>query len=105
MVTIDISVCPDCGGNLRYYDSVKRIVRTRYGKTNFIKVRRLKCDVCKKVHRELPDYILPFKHYEADIIFGVVEGLISPDVLGFEDYPCQSTINEWLRTQNLQLIL
>ena len=105
MITIDISVCLDCRGNLRYYDSVKRIVRTRYGKTNFIKVRRLKCDACKKVHRELPDYILPFKHYEADIIFGVVEGLISPDVLGFEYYPCQSTINEWLRTRNLQLIL
>lgn len=39
-------------------------------------------------------YIL-FKHYEADIIDGVVEGLIGPDTLGYEDFPCEETMKRW----------
>ena len=29
MVTTEQSVCPKCGGALKYYDSVPRIVRTK----------------------------------------------------------------------------
>ena len=43
----------------------------------------------------LPDYILPYKHYESEIIFGVLEGLIDLDTYGYEDYPCETTMNRW----------
>ena len=29
MVTNDETICPHCGGELKYYDRVKRIVRTK----------------------------------------------------------------------------
>jgi hypothetical protein len=43
----------------------------------------------------LPDFIFPYKQYEADIIIGVIEGLITCDTLGFEDYPCEMTMIRW----------
>jgi len=35
----------------------------------------------------MPDDILPYKRYEREVIEGVQEGLITQDVLGYEDYP------------------
>ena len=52
-------------------------------------------DRCKTIHRDLSEYVYPFKHYEADIIDGVVEGLIGPDTLGYEDFPCEETMKRW----------
>lgn len=53
MVTHDESTCPDCGGALKYYDSVPRVVRTKKRSTSWIKVRRLRCIKCGHLHREL----------------------------------------------------
>ena len=96
MISNNESTCPKCGGTLIYYDSVKRIVRTKKRNTRKIIIRRMKCSDCGMLHRELPDFILPYKQYESDIIFGVVEGLITPNTLGFEDYPCEITMLRWI---------
>lgn len=88
--------CPYCGGDLRYYDRVQRIVRTRYSKVYYIWLRRFKCDDCSSMHRELPEILLPYKHYEREVIFGVIEGFITPETLGFEDYPCEATMIQWI---------
>lgn len=96
--------CPICGGKLRYRDSVLRIVRTKYRKTRWIKIRRLRCIKCGHMHRELPTYIFPYKQYEAEIIQGVLEGLITCETLGFEDYPCEMTMMRWT-TQKLHRAL
>ena len=95
MISSSKSNCPKCGGQLKYYDSVKRIVRTKYGIKNQVSIRRLRCRKCRALHRELPDFLLPFKQYEAEIILGVIEGLITCDTLGFEDYPCEMTMLRW----------
>lgn len=95
MIIENSRTCPKCEGNLKYYDSVKRIVRTKNRLTKKVIIRRFKCEECGSLHRELPDFILPYKHYEADVIIGVIEGLITPDTLGFEDYPCEMTMNRW----------
>lgn len=95
MVTDNESICPCCGGYLKYYDRVKRIVRTKWGVSKKVKIRRLRCMKCGMLHRELPDYIFPYKQYEADIIFGVLEDFITPETLGFEDYPCEMTMLRW----------
>lgn len=97
MTISNVSTCPECGGTLKYYDNVRRIVRTKGGVSWHIKVKRFRCIECNRLHRMLPDTILPFKHYEAEIIEGVVNGIITSDTLGFEDYPCEMTMLRWTR--------
>lgn len=104
MISDNESTCPYCGGNLKYYDKVERIVRTKGRESKRIKIRRLKCVKCGAMHRELPDYILPYKQYEAEVIIGVLEGLITCETLGYEDYPCEMTMLRWL-SRKQQLLL
>ncbi len=95
MISDNQSICPKCGGQLKYYDKVQRLVRTKFGNKKWVTIRRLRCCKCRAVHRELPDFIFPYKQYEADIIIGVLEGLITRETLGFEDYPCEMTMIRW----------
>jgi hypothetical protein len=96
MVVRNTSTCPDCGGELKHYDRVPRLVKTNGGEKQWVKIRRVRCVECRKLHRDLPNYILPYKHYKGDIISGVVNGLISVTTLGFEDYPCEMTMIRWI---------
>ena len=98
-------VCQICGTTLKYYDSVSRIVRSRARKTDYVKVPRFRCPHCGEIHRKLPENILPYKQYEAEIIRGVIEGLITCETYGFEDYPCEMTMMRWKFSQKLQLLL
>lgn len=95
MTISNTSKCPDCGGDLKHYDHVRRIVRTKGGAKYWIKIPRSKCVTCKGIRRVLPDCIFPYKHYDAEIIRGVLEGHITADTLGFEDYPSESTMLRW----------
>lgn len=96
MVEEGNDICPNCGGVLQYYDTVKRVVRTKRRETEWIKIRRLYCEKCNSYHRELPEMIFPYKQYESELIRGVLEGLITSDTLGFEDYPCEKTMTSWV---------
>ncbi|MEG1523888.1 MAG: DUF6431 domain-containing protein [Clostridia bacterium] len=97
-IICDISVCPNCGGSLKYYDKVQRIIRTENRGSNRVVLRRLRCSKCGSIHRELPKSIFPYKQYEAEIILGVLSGSITAGTLGYEDYPCEMTMIRW-RTQ------
>ena len=99
MVCENETVCPRCGGSLRYYDSVKRIVRTKNRVSRHVIIRRVRCEKCNLLHRELPDYIFPYKQYEVEVILGVIENIITTETLGYEDYPCEMTMNRWLSQQ------
>lgn len=91
-------VCKTCGGIARYYDKVKRIVRTGYGKRYSIRVCRYICPRCGAIHRRLPSNLIPYKHYQKNIIEGFLSGELSSCDLAFEDYPCDATIQNWKRT-------
>lgn len=95
MVSINQTKSPCCNEDLKYYDTVLRVVRTKYRKSTKVKIRRLRCSLCGKLHRELPSFIFPYKQYEAELIKGVVEGLLTSDTLGYEDYPCEMTMKRW----------
>lgn len=61
-------------------------------------VERRKCisDECGKTHRLLPaNKVLPYKHYDADIIEGVVDGILTKETLWANAYPCESTLRRW----------
>ena len=88
-------ICPHCGGQTHYYDKAKRIVKCKYGEAKKIYVYRYRCSQCGEIHRVIPDTLIPFKHYEKEIIQGVIEGTITPDTLGFEDYPSEMTMHRW----------
>ena len=96
--------CPECRNRLSYYDTVRRIALSAGRAKRRLYIRRLRCEGCGRIHRELPDFISPRKLYEAGIIRGVVAGLITPDTEGFEEYPCEGTMRYW-RTRNLQGVL
>lgn len=90
--------CPKCGGDLKFYDIVTRFIKSKYGVQSRIKIRRLRCIKCKAVHREIPDGVMAYKQYESEMIQGVVEGIITSDTLGFEDYPCELTMKRWIKS-------
>lgn len=96
MVMQDQSTCPKCGGELKYYDSVPRLVRTKGRQTTRVLIRRLRCTRCGMLHRELTEFLFPYKQYESEVIIGVLEGLITCETIGFEDYPCEMTMLRWL---------
>lgn len=100
MVTEGETACPICGGELKYYDQVLRILRTKNGKTEWLKLKRYRCTTCGRIHRALPDNVLPYKQYDAEIIRGVLEGLITSETLGYEDYPCERTMERWKGSLN-----
>ena len=74
-----------------------RIMKGTNGEVRWLRIRRLICtsESCHALHRELPDVLAPYKHFELDIITGVLDALITPDTEGCEDHPCESTMHQW----------
>jgi hypothetical protein len=44
------------------------------GAVHVLLIRRLYCENCRKIHHELPDCLVPYKRYEADVIESVIKG-------------------------------
>ena len=80
-------LCPVCQGMLRYRDSRPRIRKKEGGMKEHLMIRRFRCQNCHSYHNELPDCLVPYKHYEAEVIAGVLDEVILPDDLDSEDYP------------------
>lgn len=51
--------CPVCGERLYHYDSRKRSVRTDEESYYHFLLRRMRCAGCRKLHLELPDFLIP----------------------------------------------
>ena len=62
--------CPVCGGTLKLYDHVMRMIKIQKGVKTYIYIRRLRCTKCGRVHRELPEHIIPHIHYDKAIVMG-----------------------------------
>lgn len=83
------SYCPCCKGDLRSRDSRLRKVIRSDGTTEHIRIRRLKCSLCGKLHVELPDFIHPFKQYETETVQAALDNRAN-DCIAEE-----STIRRW----------
>ena len=88
-------VCPYCGARLVFEDHVKRHRKLAGGEKEWFTIERRRCPAGCGIHRLVPDFLAPHKHYDIDIITGVLNGTISPDLLAFEDYPCEKTMERW----------
>ena len=95
IVPSSVPGCPHCGGVMRIRDSKKRKLILSDGTVQTFVLRRYKCTVCGRVHLELPDIMIPHKHYAKEAIVETMRG----------ERKCaaeQSTIYRWNR-EKLQL--
>lgn len=53
----------------------------------------MKCTDCKKIHRQLADFMVPYKQYTGEVIEDVIDGVVSED--DPIDYPCETTMKHW----------
>ena len=86
--------CPICGGDLAAYDRKSRKARTQFDGIIVLLLRRLRCRHCKKLHTELPDFLVPYKRYSRECIEDVLAGSRtgSPD-----DERTRGKIRRWYR--------
>lgn len=91
------AVCPICGALLCPRDSRKRIMKNYGGICTYIRIRRMKCHACGKLHHELPDILVPYKHYAAEVIENVVDEIVTSASRIAEDYPGEETMKRWKR--------
>lgn len=87
--------CPICDALLYPRDTKKRIMKKYGGICIHVCIRRLKCRECGKLHSELPDILIPYKHYAAEVIKNVVDEIVTAENLITEDYPCEETMKRW----------
>lgn len=90
-------MCPVCQGSFSYRDSRTRIRKKEGGVKDRLMIRRFYCKSCHSYHNELPDCLVPYKHYESEVISGVLDGVVLADDLDSEDYPSFSTMVRWLQ--------
>lgn len=82
--------CPCCIGPLKVIGSRSRVWIQSSGYRAELCIRRMQCESCHKIHHELPDVLVPFKHYGAESIEGVVSEPARADIAADE-----STIQRW----------
>ena len=90
-------ICPFCQGNLCYRDSRPRIRKKEGGRKEQLMIRRVRGSNCHSYHNELPDCLVPYKHYETEVISGVLDKIITPEDLDSEDYPSFGTMFRWFQ--------
>jgi len=83
---------------LRYRDKRIRTYKVYNGKKEQIMIRRLICSIrnggCGRIHNELPDILVAYKHYASEVIENVIDGVSTPYDLTSEDYPCEITMKQ-----------
>ena len=82
--------CPCCTGDLGVIGSRKRIWTRSSGERHRLIIRRMKCALCSRIHHELPDLLVPFKHYDAESIEGACSDPPRSDIAADE-----STLLRW----------
>lgn len=95
--SVTTHMCPICQATLSYRDSRPRIRKKEGGVKEQLIIRRFHCKNCHSYHSELPDCLVPYKHYETEVISGVLDGIVQPDDLDSEDYPSFTTMLRWLQ--------
>ena len=88
-------ICPECKSGLKYRDKVLRIQRYRDSEPKWFAINRLKCtnESCGRIHRQLPDEMVKFKHYSAEDIEDVIDEVV--DENDVQVNPCEETIKHW----------
>lgn len=98
VICLETPVCSKCGKPLVLRDHKKRIHKRAGGAREWYMIPRMECTNKKcacRIHSCLPDIFSPHKHYDAELIEDVIDGVLSSDDPGTEDYPCADTMALW----------
>lgn len=97
VISEEDATCPECGSPLRRRDKKLRVQKEAGGGRKWFAINRLKCtnDGCRRLHNELPDCMVPYKHYAAEVIEDVLDEVVGPDDPETENYPCEATMKHW----------
>lgn len=69
------ALCPTCNELLDFHARCSRFVRIESGEKRIeVSIRVLHCASCGHFHRELPDFIAPFKHLSLELITKIYDG-------------------------------
>lgn len=91
IITLLPIYCPLCGGAVYYRDRKTRDVKRLNGEVWHFRLRRMLCEVCEKLHTEIPELIQPYKHYDSETIQSIIDGNEDAKACGADD----STIQRW----------
>ncbi len=83
---------PCCDSEMEVIGSRKRVLFNDEGEQKMLRVRRLSCLVCGRIHHELPDIIVPYKRFDSASIEAGIEGAALLSVTADD-----STIYRWRR--------
>ena len=89
-------LCPTCKkGILHCREYCRRIVRYEGGDSEWIFIPRHQCDnpQCRRLHRMLPDFLVPFRHYHEEVIMEALDDRITPSES--DDFPSLKTVIRW----------
>ena len=99
-----VVVCVLCFGQLRYHDIYDRHIRDEDGCRHWGWVVQGYCKTCKKYPSIQPDFIMPHKHYSAEVIESVIAESESGRVV--EQFGgCAadvSTMRRWIKQFNVR---
>ena len=88
-------ICPECGkGHLIPYDHCSRISRHADSEDEWFMIPRGRCSHCKRLHRALPDFMIPYKHYDARAISDVLDEVVTPENFA-GSFPTESSMKRW----------
>jgi len=85
--------CPCCGERLEVIGSRNRKYLNSAGEQVKLRIRRLRCGTCRKIHHELPDFLAPYKRYQATCVENVVSDPPVEPLVAADD----STLYRWRR--------
>ena len=79
--------CPKCNNIMKFRDTCNRHSKNKESECTWYVLRRFEC--CGSTHREIPDFLFPYKHYEADVVQAAIDG--NTDGIAADE----STIRRW----------
>ena len=98
IVSEEKSVCPICSEELKVLGRRKRVVINTDGNKEKLSIRRLRCSLCRKIHHELPDCVIPYKRHCVETIENIITGN-TEDICC--DFVTEHRIRSWWMTIKL----
>jgi len=72
LISRGVVLCALCKGFFAFHGSYHRGLKDRDSSEEQGWVAQLRCDICKEYPALIPDFIMPYKHYKAEVIETVI---------------------------------